>query len=385
MTDESSVDRHRRGVVELSRAGAALATDAPTVTVNNPEWFTWMRGEYTPTPQRQELHNALKRAYVEKYPDVRNESRAMVLAGPPGAGKSTVKKDQLKERESHYLSVDADDFKTMLLEEALRDGSYESFIKPDAVKSLESTGEKFYPLELASLVHEESSYLAKQVRDDALRQGKNVIIDTVLSSDKTARELARTFESRGYAVEVLDVEVPFEISAGRIARRWQSSYEKALGKGGLGGRWVPSQYARGVFDGPNGKTKSEAAAKVLAEECPVVQRYRVFRTTQEGTPERPAVAECEVDLRRTAPGADLQGERSPIAPAGSKVREASSPKSPSAGTSAVDSPRDPTRNLSAYRASFPRPATEATKPSNSAGPANRARPRAGQRPDLGRD
>ncbi|WP_271986656.1 zeta toxin family protein [Pseudoclavibacter terrae] len=305
MADASLVERHRRGVVELSREGAALAPSAPTATIRNPEWFAIRRGELEPTYARTQLHESLKHEYLEKCPDVRNESRAMVLAGPPGAGKSTAKGEVLGERAEQYLTVDADEFKAMLLREALRDGSYDSFIKPEAVKSLESLGEQFFPLELASLVHEESSYLAKQLRDEALREGKNVIIDTVLSSETSARELGRQLTVEGYTVEVLDVEVPYEISQGRIVKRWQQSYEEATEKGGLGGRWVPSEYARGVFDGPNGKTKSEASARVLAEECPAVQRYRVYRTTQESTPERPAVASWEVDLQRASRGGPL--------------------------------------------------------------------------------
>lgn len=315
MVDASLVERHRRGVVELSRDGAALAPNAPTATIRNPEWFVTQRGVSTPTPQRRELHKALKREYLEKYPDVRNESRAMVLAGPPGAGKSTAKGEVLGERSEQYLTVDADEFKAMLLREALRDGSYESFIKPDAVKSLEATGEQFFPLELASLVHEESSMLAKELRDEALREGKNVIIDTVLSSETSARQLGRQLAAEGYTAEVLDVEVSYDISQGRIAKRWQQSYEEATEKGGLGGRWVPSEYARSVFDGPGGKTKSEAAAKVIAEECPAVQRYRVYRTTQESTPERPAVASWEVDVQRSAPGAALVSPKAAAAAA----------------------------------------------------------------------
>jgi cell filamentation protein len=43
------------------------------------------------------------------------------------------------------------------------------------------------------------------------------------------------------------------------------------------------------------------------------------------------------------------------------------------------------RDRSPYRASFPRPVTEATTPGTSAGPANRAPQTSGRRPDVGRD
>jgi len=73
----------------------------------------------------------------------------------------------------------------------------------------------------------------------------------------------------------------------------------------LGGRWVPSEYARDVFDGPGGRSKPEAAARSLAEQCPAVGRYRVFRTTAEeahaaASAGRPAQATVEVDKSRSA-------------------------------------------------------------------------------------
>src|SRR5699024_4005932 len=56
----------------------------------------------------------------------------------------------------------------LLLREALADGSYEVWIKPDAVRDLEAQGERFFPLELAALVHEESSMLAAALREDLI-------------------------------------------------------------------------------------------------------------------------------------------------------------------------------------------------------------------------
>lgn len=100
-------------------------------------------------------------------------------------------------------------------------------------------------------------------------------------------------------IEVVDVEVPYEISAVRIAGRWRESYEKALaGENALGGRWVPSEYAHDVYDGPGGLSKPEAVARALAEQCSAVDRYRVWRTTAEGTATSPPVGSWEKDLTR---------------------------------------------------------------------------------------
>ncbi|MEV8026594.1 DUF192 domain-containing protein [Cellulosimicrobium funkei] len=81
-------------------------------------------------------------------------------------------------------------------------------LKPDAVREREAAGEPFFPLELAALVHEESSHLARLLRDEALREGTSVVIDSVLSNPGAAVALGSQLAAAGYEVEVVDVEVP---------------------------------------------------------------------------------------------------------------------------------------------------------------------------------
>ena len=299
-----AVEQHRRSVIELSKTGEALAPNAPTATVNNRDWFVAMgAGRWVPTSARRELHQSLVTQQFDAAPDARIGRKAIVLAGPPGAGKSTRLNEILGPKRDQFLVIDADEFKQGLLHEALRDGSYESWIKSEQIRKREVAGEQFFPLELASLVHEESSLLAGKLRETGLGQGTNVVIDTVLSSEASAQALGRQLTAAGYEVEVIDVEVPYEISESRIAKRWQQSYEGALEHGeGLGGRWVPSEYARSVFDGPDGRSKPEVAAEGLATNCANVMRYRVHRTTQEATTAAPAVGAWEKDLSRTKVG-----------------------------------------------------------------------------------
>ncbi|MGA5647482.1 zeta toxin family protein [Microbacterium sp. NPDC088796] len=294
-------------VRELSKPGQALSKDAPTATTNNPAW--WVGGE--PTLARDLLHERLIDEARAAAPDVEQQYRAIVLAGPPGAGKSTVLADVLGEHRGKYLVIDADEFKRSLLREAQQDGSYDTWLMPDAIREREAQGERFYPLELASLVHEESSYLAKSLRADAIAAGDNIVIDTVLSNEADALALGERLAAAGYDVRVIDVEVPYELSEERIRGRWEHAYTTALDGGdSLGGRWVPSEYARDVFDGPGGRSKPEAAARALAEQCPAVGRYRVFRTTAEearaaDAEGRPAQATVEVDKSRSSRSATL--------------------------------------------------------------------------------
>lgn len=307
MANDDEIERHRRSVIELSKPGGALSKDTAYATVKNPDWFTELGPEeWEPKAARRQLHNRLLAQQQEAAPNARSDREAIVLAGPPGAGKSTVLKSILGENRDHYLVIDADEFKHALLRHAQQDGTYESKIKPPDIRDREAAGEKFFPLEMASLVHEESSMLAERLRSKSIREGTNIVVDTVLSSEESAQEIGRQLNAAGYSVQIIDVEVPFEISEGRISKRWQQDYEAALeGRDELGGRWVPSEYARAVFDGPEGKSKPEAVAQNLATECPAVERYRVYRTTQEGTEATPAVGVWEKDLARQKRGGPL--------------------------------------------------------------------------------
>lgn len=311
------VAQHLEVVRRLSKPGGSLSVDAPTASVRNPDWFAAVPGNpMAPTLSRDTTHRRLLDAERAKSRDIEPGRRALVLAGPPGAGKSTVLPQVLADRDS-YLVIDADEFKRALLQEALNDGSYGSWLKPPEISDLERAGERFFPLELAALVHEESSQLAKQLRGEAIADGLNVVIDTVLSSEATALQLGEQLHVNGYNVHVVDVEVPFEISAARIHSRWVEAYTQALDTGqDLGGRWVPSEYARDVFAGADGSSKSETAARRLAHECDAVTRYQLFRTTAaQAAAEKRPVPTLEADMIRRRPGTSLINQPDATSPA----------------------------------------------------------------------
>ena len=94
---------------------------------------------------RERLHRAIQAEVRDAAPDVLQERRALVLAGPPGAGKGGVKADVLGDALETYRNIDADEFKAALLAAADRDGSFEGWLKPEAVRDLETQGEQFFP------------------------------------------------------------------------------------------------------------------------------------------------------------------------------------------------------------------------------------------------
>ncbi len=301
--DGDALTRHMELVRELSKQGHALDRFAPTATKNNRRWW---RLDGKPTKARARLHKKLIADAFAQSPGVKQERKAIVFAGPPGAGKSSLRRELLQEKEGDYLVIDADDFKKALMKQALADGSYESFIKPDAIRELEAAGAQFFPLELSSLVHEESSYLAKRLRRRAMANGDNIVIDSVLSSQEDAAKLSAELVAAGYEVQVIDLEVPYEFSQQKIRERWAEARRDALSGGDpLGGRWVPSDYARYVFDGPNGVPRPEAVARWLAEHCPLVKQYRLFRKKMEQVNQPHAVPTLETEMTRATPGGPL--------------------------------------------------------------------------------
>ena len=95
VVDGGAIDAHRETVRALAKPGQVLAPDGPSATVHNPAWFRYVAGRAIPRSGRAELHDRLIREVVESRPGVRSENRAIVLAGPPGAGKSTVLRDEI--------------------------------------------------------------------------------------------------------------------------------------------------------------------------------------------------------------------------------------------------------------------------------------------------
>jgi predicted ABC-type ATPase len=291
----------------MLRPGGALAADGPHATVAQDAWF--VAGQ--PTAARRRLHNELLAEHRERFAAARPERSAVVLAGPPGAGKSSVLRQVLGEDLANYAVVDADDFKRGLLERAIADGSYETVIKPAEVRDLEAAGERFAPLEMASLVHEESSRLAKSARASVIDEGLNVVLDTVLSGQGSALELGQHLEGAGYSVRVVDVETTYEISAARVEQRWREVMREFMADEratGLGGRWVPSEYTHALFPPElGGASVCEGVARTLAELCVAVHRHEVHRVLDPAA--APALESAKERARAGGPLIDAAAAR----------------------------------------------------------------------------
>lgn len=309
---ERQAESHVRWAMEMQRRPELDASSSPYASVNNPHWFDV---EKNPTPERQDFHEQLIEDLIEATPQAGQDKRAVVLAGPPGAGKSRIMQDDTYHstipgyEPDRFISIDADHFKERILTRAANDGSLHRDLKPDFVHDLEADGEVFSPLEFASLVHEESSMLAKAARERCIREGYNIVIDTVLSSETSAHAIGQLLQSKGYSVSVIDVEIPAQVSKEAVAHRWRSGYIGML-KGepaqALGGRWVPSEYVDNVFRG--GQSQPRANAALVAEQYRNVKTYQVYeRDSATAQPElvtskhREQIGAALVDVTRATP------------------------------------------------------------------------------------
>lgn len=196
-----------------------------------------------------------------------------MLAGPPGAGKGTIRDHIMRETGQHFTVADPDEFKTLLVKDAVEHGWLEELIPAET----RCEGISLAPMELSALVHAESSVLAAKVRSAAILGGENIVVDSVMAHESAALRNARNLEQHGYVIEVVSVQVPQELSQARILQRWaQRSAEP------LGGRWVPSEFREDVFAGDHHATSwPDRNARTVAEQVNAVERYRRYFTTME--------------------------------------------------------------------------------------------------------
>jgi chloramphenicol 3-O-phosphotransferase len=283
-----AIEHHAKHLSEMSRPGGCLHHEGTNSTTANPDWFDDGNVAY-PTAERARFHRRLLTAFRDQTSAVLTDRKAIVLAGPPGAGKSTVLSNIVKNAGSNlgeWRVIDADAFKDILLREALDDGTYESWILPSEVKQLQRAGERFYPRELAALVHEESSYLARLARNEAINAGERIVIDTVLSSAATATAIRRVLEAAEYEIIVVEVEVSLQMSRERTRTRWADQYiaaERGDAEAQLGGRWVPSEYPDSLFPGGQQVSTCLKAAEAFAEGSPAVSRFERYFVDKTGS------------------------------------------------------------------------------------------------------
>ena len=210
----------------------------------------------------------MRRAHAE---GVRG-GRAIVMAGPPGAGKSrgvesvcevlgSERSVELGVDESNFITVDADDIKQLLLgfpvegidvDPALLAGAKEHWDHLIAIATPEvlEDGRRLQRGELSTLVHPLSTALADGVRRDLIETQVDIKVEGTLRwmESPTVGQgptLVRELEGAGYQqVSIVAVDTPSKLCLEGARMRW----EVPRSQGNAGARYTPPDAVLSCFE-----------------------------------------------------------------------------------------------------------------------------------------
>lgn len=217
------------------RCGGSPCQDSLTLYIDN----TPPPGDWP--PERKAIHQKIMSDILDGVEPPDGQPVFISMGGGGGSGKGYVLEKGLidgvpdKTKAAH---INSDDIKELLPEY-------------DQLRGLKDTT-------AAAWVHEESSYLAKQVQAEALNRGLNVVMDQVASNpDKVIRQFDAARE-RGYRVEANYVTVPVETAIARAEQRGKKT-----------GRFVPESVLREAHKGAT-TAFQELAARGAADRMTLV-------------------------------------------------------------------------------------------------------------------
>tara|TARA_R100000654_G_scaffold17541_2_gene36642 strand:+ start:1924 stop:5571 length:3648 start_codon:yes stop_codon:yes gene_type:complete len=156
---------------------------------------------------------------------IRKEKKAVIILGPPAAGKSTLANPIARKMGASI--VDADEAKKLLPE-------YEGGIGANAI-------------------HEESSLMSDILLKTLLEEGDNLVLPKVGGNVESIERAISMIKQKGYSVEVFDMAVSFDNAMQRMLQRFVSK-----------DRFINPQYVVKVGENPS-KTFDEIKKKGLAD------------------------------------------------------------------------------------------------------------------------
>lgn len=220
MTDEEFEARAAMVSDVIGKARKTLATEH-THTDESGAW----------NAERDRLHQQIADELYSAAAHVPNERRAVIAGGLGGAGKTTVLTKHAGVNTREYLTLNPDDVKELMAERGLIP---EVPGHPD-----------LSPMERAALVHEESSRITSMVAERALRDGKNMMWDITMASERSAQTRIDDLKARGYReIKGVFVDIPVEVSVSRAMSRYRRGADQHRAGKGPGGRYVPPAIIR---------------------------------------------------------------------------------------------------------------------------------------------
>ena len=175
--------------------------------------------------------------------------RAVIVAGPPGAGKGRLAANAMSDAgEDGAVLVNVDDYR-------VRHPNYlDLCLRNDRTA--------------AHRVQHDAAAWADELRDAAIAERRNLVIDGTLKSPDKAEQLCRKLKSAGYQVEVRAMAVDRQTSDAGVYLR----YERDKVQSGWG-RWVPEKPRE---EADEGLPRSVEAL----EKSGTVDRFRVYKRGQ---------------------------------------------------------------------------------------------------------
>lgn len=179
--------------------------------------------------------------YLDLQRGVESDGRAaIVTAGPPGAGKTTTLENEGL-LSGDFRNIDPDIIKEMLLERAVTDGIFD-----DLLALRLADGRPLMPMELATLVHRESTAIAESLLRSCMSQGENVLVQGTLAWDQQPHVLLTSLHAGDYfEVSIIDAEVDLSTAIARSRSRWWTG--RTDHHSVLGGRFVPVDFIKKLF------------------------------------------------------------------------------------------------------------------------------------------
>jgi hypothetical protein len=181
---------------------------------------------------RRAAHDIIINDLYSAARDVPNQGYAVVAGGLGGAGKTTALGNHEGIDPTKYLTINPDDLKEELAQRGM-------IPKIDGLS----------PMEASDLVHEESSYLARQLALRAQHDGKNIIWDITMSAQKTTEKRISDLRNAGYSrIDGLFIDIPVETSIKRTEARHRLGHDQYRAGEGLGGRYLPPEVIQRQID-----------------------------------------------------------------------------------------------------------------------------------------
>jgi len=157
----------------------------------------------TYTLERQKVHAQAIKHFVAKNKKAGRD--VFLTGGKPGSGKGgLVKLEQFKEKYKNAVLLDPDEFKQWLAKyDGLKDASVE-----------------------AAAYHQESVELFLQAKNEAIRQGKTVIMDGTMRQLDKMEDIISKFKTAGYKTEIAFADLPDKDTALRGLGRYFGEVNK---------------------------------------------------------------------------------------------------------------------------------------------------------------